>query len=51
MVVKDYPITIPQEIRDALQDDRNVPEKLKKSYYDTNKLCRKSRRWENREIG
>lgn len=28
--MKDYPITIPQEIRDALQDDRNVPEKLKK---------------------
>ena len=28
-IVKDYPITIPQEIRDALQDDRNVPEKLK----------------------
>ena len=29
-IVKDYPITIPQEVRDALQDDRNVPEKLKK---------------------
>ena len=30
-VVKDYPIIIPQEIRDALQDDHNVPEKLKKA--------------------
>ena len=30
-IVKDYPITIPQDIRDALQDDRNVPEKLKKA--------------------
>ena len=30
-LIKDYVITIPQEIREALQDDRNVPEKLKES--------------------
>ena len=30
-LIKDYVIPIPQEIREALQDDRNVPEKLKES--------------------
>ena len=32
-IVKDYIITIPPEIREALQDDRNVPEKLKESTF------------------
>ena len=30
-LIKDYVITIPSDIREALQDDRNVPEKLKES--------------------
>ena len=30
-LIKDYVITIPPEIKEALQDDRNVPEKLKES--------------------